>query len=295
MMKNAALNNKLLNELFRMQELAGVKIIKENFTYQESVKLFCENKISDKEFFEILNSEIISENIFTDFKNTVLDKISNYLNSFLLEAYSLGFKILSKVKQFIGWVTSAIGKFVKNLAQKHPLLFKLVVITIIVFILLIVFCTVAKAAATGTPIPKHELNIAIGILDDAKKVWINTTDDMERLKAIKILVDLRDGHTTTVNDFWSEVQSLVNTAIQKAQNIHANTQTVIDSDVNADYKESVFNTWSSLLEKGKNIVSATYSKAQGAGSFEETIKIVDKAGAEETMTRSGFSATLGGN
>jgi hypothetical protein len=118
---------------------------------------------------------------------------------------------------------------------------------------------------------------------------------MERLKAIKILVDLRDGHTTTVNDFGSEVQSLVNTAIQKAQNIHANTQTVIDSDVNADYKESVFNTWSSLLEKGKNIVSATYSKAQGAGSFEETIKIVDKAGAEETMTRSGFSATLGGN
>jgi hypothetical protein len=240
-MKDTYFDRKLLSELSRMQELAGIKLIKEDFINQESVKLFCENKITDKEFFEILNSEIISENILTDFKTSFLDKISNYLNSFLLEAYSLGFKIIYKVKQFIGWITSTVGKFVKSLSQKYPFLFKLVVVTIIVFILLIVFCSVAKAAATGTPIPKHELNIAIGLLEDTKKVWVQTSDDMERMKAIKVLVDLRDGHTTTMSQFGNEVQSVVDVAIQKAHNIHANTRTVIDSDVNTEYKESVFN------------------------------------------------------
>jgi len=294
-MKDAYLNRELLSELSRMQELAGIKLIKEDFIHQESVKLFCENKITDKEFFEILNSEIISENILTDFKTSFLNKISNYLNSFLLEAYSLGFKIISKVKQFVGWITSTIGKFVKGLSQKYPFIFKLVIITIIVFILLIVFCSVAKAAATGTPIPKHELNIAIGLLEDTKNAWIDVSGDMERLKAIKVLVDLRDGHTTTMNQFGNEVQSVVDVAIQKAHNIHTNTKTVIDSDASNLYKETAFDIWKYLLEKGRNIISATYSKAQGSGSFQETIKIVDKAGAEETMTRSGFSVTLGGN
>lgn len=282
----------LLKEIRRMQELAGIKLNKENFVPVESVKLFCENKITEKEFYEILDSELINENIFSDLKTNFVDKIANYLNTFLLQAYSIGFTILSKVKQFISWTISAAGKLLKNFSNKYPLLFKLIVITIIVFILLIVFCTVAKAAATGTPIPKHELNIAIGILEDTKKIWFDTGDDMQRMKAIKILVDLRDGHTTTMNGFGNDVQDVVQTALQKAQNIHANTRTVIDSEASPEYKEGVFNVWKDLLEKGRSIVSATYSKAQSSGSFEETIKIVDKAGAEETMTRSGFSVTM---
>lgn len=284
----------LLKEIRRMQELAGIKLNKENFVPVESVNLFCENKITEKEFYEILDSELINENIFSDLKTNFVDKIANYLNTFLLQAYSIGFTILSKVKQFISWTISAAGKLLKNFSNKYPLLFKLIVITIIVFILLIVFCTVAKAAATGTPIPKHELNIAIGILEDTKKIWFDTGDDMQRMKAIKILVDLRDGHTTTMNGFGNDVQDVVQTALQKAQNIHANTRTVIDSEAGPEYKEGVFNVWKDLLEKGRSIVSATYSKAQSSGSFEETIKIVDKAGAEETMTRSGFSVTMSG-
>ncbi|MCE2742332.1 MAG: hypothetical protein LW701_01950 [Fluviicola sp.] len=285
----------LLKEIRRMQELAGIRLNNENFVPVKSVNLFCENKITEKEFYEILDSELISENIFTDLKTNFVDKIANYLNTFLLQAYSVGFSILSKVKQFISWTIGAAVKLLKNFSNKYPLLFKLIIITIIVFVLLIVFCTVAKAAATGTPIPKHELNIAIGILEDTKKIWFDTGDDMQRMKAIKILVDLRDGHTTTMNGFGNDVQDVVQTALQKAQNIHANTRTVIDSEAGPEYKESVFNVWQDLLEKGRSVVSATYSKAQSSGSFEETIKIVDKAGGEETMTKSGFSVTMGGN
>jgi len=289
------MDKNLLIEIKRMQQLAGIKPIDKDFIPDSTVKLYCENKISDKEFLDYLNKDFINENILLDFKANILDKISNSLNTFLLQAYSTGFAILSKLKTFVSWVIGGIGKFIKNLSKKYPFLFKLIIVTLIVFIIMIVFCSVAKAAATGTPIPKHELNIAIGILEDTKRVWVDTTDDMQRMKAIKILVDLRDGHINSMDQFGGEVKKVVEISIQKAHNIHANTDTVVHSNADDSFKESIFNTWQGLLEKGRSIVSATYSKAQSSGSFEETIKIVDKSGAEETMTRSGFSVTMGGN
>jgi len=86
----------LLKEIRRMQELAGIKLNKENFVPVESVKLFCENKITEKEFYEILDSELINENIFSDLKTNFVDKIANYLNTFLLQAYSIALQYFQK-------------------------------------------------------------------------------------------------------------------------------------------------------------------------------------------------------
>lgn len=280
------MEKKLLNEIRRMQQLAGLKPIDKNFVAIESVRLFCENKISEKEFLDELNKEILQEGALEWIKTNIIDKVQNYINSFLLQAYSLGWTILNKIKSFVSWITGLISKFQK----KYPTIFKMIIITIIILIIICVFCACAKAAATGMPIPKNELNAAIGMLDDTKN-WSSIDDDNIRLKAIKVLVDLRDGHTTNMNEFGNKVEYVANYALEKTQIIKAKRDAVIDDPTVDNFvKKAYLEIYDELITKGKNIISATYEQSKSASSFSETIKVIDSSGGTRVSNVSGFGA-----
>ena len=128
---------------------------------------FIDNKITESEFITYLNSEILNEGIIDsikDFFGGFKQKVVDIFWSFLVKAYEIGFTIFDKVNIFIKWLFGKINSF----ADKHPKLWKIMIITAVILIILIVTASSAKAQSTGQPIPLAKINMAIGWLDNVK-------------------------------------------------------------------------------------------------------------------------------
>ena len=123
---------------------------------------FIYGRITESEFISYLES--INENWISDTYERVKWKVIEYVWTFLQEAIKLGFKIFNKVVTFFKWIWNKI----KSFKEKNPVLFKVITITIIIFLLLIIFASVAHAQTTGTPIDETHIKMAIGLLEDMR-------------------------------------------------------------------------------------------------------------------------------
>lgn len=268
------MEKKLLNEIKRMQQLAGLKPIDEKFVPIESVKLFCENKITEKEFLAELNSELLEEGIWDWIKSNIIDKVMNYFNSFLLQAYSIGWAILNKIKTFLNWLSGLVSKF----AKKYPFIFKLIIIGLIILILICVFCACAKAASTGTPIPKNEINVAIGLIDDFVSRGGIQTNDPNFWKAkelvndvIRCLVDLREGKIETLDGLSEATKTLAQKTLQRAHDLNIERS---DPNLDTNSQELAKSLFSRYIEQGQNVIGYSVDKAYGSGYSKETVQIL---------------------
>lgn len=266
------MEKKLLNEIKRMQQLAGLKPIDEKFVPIESVKLFCENKITEKEFLAELNSELLEEGIWDWIKSNIIDKVMNYFNSFLLQAYSIGWAILNKIKTFLNWLSGLVSKF----AKKYPFIFKLIIIGLIILILICVFCATAKAAATGTPIPKDQINIALGYVDsyrqllDMHDIDFNFKNELT-MKVTKALVDLRDGKVQSLDSFSNDVKEIANFALDKTHGLSTqSTDPSLDSESQQKAKDLLLK----YLSQGQNVINVTFNKAPESENFSQLNNMV---------------------
>ena len=216
---------------------------------------FIDGKITEEVFKNYINSEVLNESIAANF---IQDKITKVLNTFLVKAYQVGFSIITKFKSFFEWLIKTVDKF----REKHPVLFKIILITIVTIIILIVSAASAKAQSTGNPIPKEQINVAIGWLDYLKKG--HTDLDMLQIdKAIAHLVDIRDGH--------QEIQNLGADAI-KISDAALNTASQIMTDAKdklSHNDESGAKMCYDLLTKGMDYIQAIYTKTPD----KETIRL----------------------
>ena len=212
---------------------------------------FIDNKITESDFITYLDNEILNEGIIDsvkDFFSGFKQKVVDIFWSFLTKAYEIGFAIFDKVNVFIKWLFGKINSF----ADKHPTLWKIMIITIVILIILIVTASSAKAQSTGQPIPLAKINMAIGWLDGVKSQ--GTQDQMLVSKAMAHLVDLRDGHM--------DIQGLGDGAIKMA-NAALTTAGRIMDEAKTSNDNSFFKFCVDLIQKGSEYVGAAYTKSGG--------------------------------
>lgn len=221
---------------------------------------FIDNKISESDFITYLDNEILNEGIIDsikDFFSGFKQKVVDIFWSFLVKAYEIGFAIWDKLNTFIKWLFNKINSF----ADKHPKLWKIMIITIIILIILIVTASSAKAQSTGEPIPLGKINMAIGWLDNVKAQ--GTEDPMLVGKAMAHLVDLKDGHM--------DIQGLGDGAIKMAD-AALNSANKIMSDAKTSTDSGFFKFCNELIQKGSEYVGAAYSKSYGSENLQLVVK-----------------------
>jgi stage V sporulation protein SpoVS len=219
---------------------------------------FIDNKISESDFITYLDNEILNEGIIDsikDFFSGFKQKVVDIFWSFLVKAYEIGFAIWDKLNTFIKWLFNKINSF----ADKHPKLWKIMIITIIILIILIVTASSAKAQTTGQPIPLGKINMAIGWLDSTRA----GKDPMLVNKAIAHLVDLRDGHM--------DIQGLGDGAINMADAALTTVNKII-SESKTSTDSSFFRFCTELIQKGSEYVGAAYTKSGGLENIKLAVK-----------------------
>jgi hypothetical protein len=221
---------------------------------------FIDNKITESEFINYLNNEVLNEGIIDSIKDlfgNFKQKVVDIFWSFVVKAYEIGFAIWDKLNIFIKWLFGKINSF----ADKHPKLWRVMIITIIILIILIVTASSAKAQTTGQPIPLAKINMAIGWLDNVKSS--GTEDSMLVSKAIAHLVDLKDGKM--------DIQGLGDGAIKMA-NAALTTAGRIMDEAKTSNDNSFFKFCVDLIQKGSEYVGAAYTKSGGFENIKLAVK-----------------------
>lgn len=218
---------------------------------------FINDEISESEFINFLQQEMINESIVDVVKN----KIINVLSSFLNKAKEIGFKIFDKLKSILNWIIDKVNTF----KQKNPTLYKILMITIIVITILIISTSSAHAAISGQPIPVDKIDMAIGLL---RKL---ATDDVISMfdanNAIAYLVDLRDG-SLELPELGQKAIQIAESALKAVDNI--------GSEAIAEEDGSLVNYSISLMERGREVISAVIENIEKIGSSEKRVKLIFK-------------------
>jgi len=226
---------------------------------------WCNDNITEKEFFSYIENLSINEGWFESAKQWLVDageatvnwfkeKFFKILMTMLKNAVEVGMVIINKVMQFVNWVFEKLNKF----ADKNPIVWKIILITLIMFICLVVCASSVKAQTTGQPIDPNVINSAIGML---KAKMGSGGDNQLYMKAMAYLVDIRDGH----QDINPEVVG------KGAIDLGNSALSIID-----DFKKSTNSDFAqyaaSSIKEGANYVGAEITKMGGVDSVKLFIK-----------------------
>jgi hypothetical protein len=230
------------------------------FNSYDPTWLYLTDQLSELVYFSYLDS--VNESLLGDIITGVKSKIIEFYWKALEVGLKIGFKILEKVKSITGWI---IGK-IKSFKEKNPVLWKVLVITILVLLLLIISCGVAHAAVTGQPVDEKYINIAIGLLEDMNVHGkIESYTDLDVSKSIAYLIELKGRGQVLQTDstqFGQMAVDLANLAIKTAKKI--------DEDSKTD--TTVLNWCIDLLQRGEKFVSYKIVKTSAG----ETVTLYTK-------------------
>lgn len=168
-----------------------------NIRIDAKTNLYCEGKITDKEFFNYLDGTL-NEGWLGDMKNWVVEKVLKVLYTLLQQAAKIGSSVVNKAIGAIKYIFDKLNAF----ADKNPALWRAILIGVVLFIVLIVSAASAKAATTGNPVDPNIVNAAIGKIQEFGKA--KGMDSMLIQKAIAYLVDIRDGHQEISNELYGK-------------------------------------------------------------------------------------------
>jgi len=220
---------------------------------------YIDGDITFREFENYLNVEILNESL-ADLGSFIKEKILNVLNTFLVKAAQIGFKVIEKFKTIFTWIINTVSKW----KEKHPVLYKVILITLITIILLMVSASSAYAQSTGKPVEPAQINVAIGWLELLKGK--TDIDVIEVNKAIAHLIDLKDG-TIEITELGDKAIQIADSALETSGKMIDEAKTGLDKG-----DESIAKMCLNLMEKGSQYVSAFYSKIQDT----ETVKLTMK-------------------
>lgn len=231
----------------------------ESFNKYHPVELFLQDKISEETLFNYLDS--LNEDLF-DFLKWIKQKVVDVFWTILTQSVIIGFKILQKVKSIFSWIINKI----KSFKEKNPVLFKVLVITILVILILIISGSVAYASTTGKPIETEYINLAIGLINDMKEHGYNVSD-LDVAKTTAYLIKLRDaGGVINPNDisaFGQDAVTLAHKSIDLAGKL-------VQDSRGGD--KATLHYCIDLLEKGEKLIGYEYQKLETG----ENIKLFSK-------------------
>jgi len=231
----------------------------ESFNKYNPVELFLQDKISEETFFNYLDS--LNEDLF-DFLKWIKQKVVDVFWTILTQSVIIGFEILEKVKSIFSWIIDKI----KSFKEKNPVLFKVLVITILVILILIISGSVAYAATTGKPIQTEYINLAIGLINDMKEHGYPGSD-LDVAKATAYLIKLRDAggviNPNDINAFGQDAVTLANKSIDLAGKL-------VQDSRGGD--KATMHYCIEMLEKGEKFIGYEYQKL----STGETLRLSSK-------------------
>lgn len=233
----------------------------ESFNNYNPVELFLQDKISEETFFNYLDS--LNEELL-DFLKWIKQKVVDVFWTILTQSVIIGFKILQKVKSIFSWIINKIRSF----KEKNPVLFKVLVITVLVILILIISGSVAYASTTGKPIETEYINLAIGLINDMKEHGgLSNVSELDVAKTTAYLMKLRDaGGVINPNDtgvFGQDVVTLASKSIDLASKL-------VQDSRGGD--KATMHYCLDLLEKGEKFIGYEYQKL----STGENIKLFSK-------------------
>jgi hypothetical protein len=247
---------------------------------------YINDDIKDYEIYQNLEILIINENMLSSLKDkwiSVKDKSNDLVLDFLVKMYIKIGNTFNNFKKFIGkifkllfWLVDKISKF----KEKHPKLFKIILLSSLIIFLIIISSSSAYAGNTkplldagskliidGTTVEINHVNVFIGYLD---KVDIGLSGQ-ELAKYKSILVDLKDGK---IDGTWniSEVKSVIELAqnslskflnnVDKNDIVGSNVQLLVNdfADVGRRFVDFDHNEF---INNGIKTVDAKFINASG--------------------------------
>ena len=250
--------------------LAEGRLLKENliletqsFTLDKTTTNFIDNKITESQFLDYLNSSVLNEGILDKLKgfyNKFKEKAIKILMTFLKKAAKVGFAIFGKMKTFINWILGILKKWKKE----NPALFKAIVITLLIIILLMASASTAHAQSSGIPVSPGNIDMAIGYLKELREVS-GDIDNMSLMKGMGYLVDLKDGTLDIpLSEFGNE-------AIAAAKAAMTTTKSMAN-DANIAEDKELMSKCISLMNSGAEYIKVIFEKAGNS----ESIKLIMK-------------------
>jgi hypothetical protein len=158
-----------------------------NFSHEQKVLKFISELDLDTSVNESIKDWIKK---IGDFFTNINDSIRN-----MLTMMEKGLKSLDLIKKFFSKVLEKI----KSFKDKYPILFKTIIITLVLLVLLFVLCS---AVSTGDKNPPEGvINAAIGLLHDIQHSGgISSVDDGTLMKAQAYLLELKKGNNINVGE-----------------------------------------------------------------------------------------------
>ncbi len=195
------------------------------------------------------------------------ERVNDSIRNLMLAMMEKGIKSLYLLKEFFSKVMSKISEF----KEKHPVLFRTIVITMVLVILLFVLCS-AAASPSKNP-PEGVLDAAIGLLEQLRSKGAGG-DSSTMMKAQAYLFELKKGGSVDNPAFGKSVVSAARAAIEVVQqNIEECRKAT------GDQKIGMQETLLDLAEKGSKMVGYKIIEYQNAltGKYSgETINIAYK-------------------
>ena len=226
-------------------------------TYQNSAVLegYLSGNISEEEYFIYFDGEL-NEGLVGDFIGKMVGTVKNTLLGFLEKAIKTGSSIVDKVIGFMKKIKDKVLSF----RDKHPLLFKVIMILLMTFLILIMSCVIAHAATTGNPIDENILNLAIGFLDNAKTDHYSSMDVKSAMAYLMKLRDHQSDYVPTESDvkhFGEVAIDLADRGIERAN--------IIVKDAKSGDKES-YKFALDCMRKGSDFVKYEISMSDSGMS-----------------------------
>jgi hypothetical protein len=134
-------------------------ILEKNNNIINYTKGYVNGTIEENEYFHFLNKEVVNEGIVSDVFDSINIKISLMLYSLVVEIGNNVKKYMSKIFSVVMWVMNKIQAF----KEKHPVIFKIIIIICITLILLCI-----SSVAHAQEISNHSVTLSPEELKQAK-------------------------------------------------------------------------------------------------------------------------------
>ena len=185
---------------------------------------------------------------FSDWMKKIGDffeRINDSIRNLMLTLMEKGLMALSVLKKFFDKVLDMI----KGFREKHPALFRTIIITLVLIVLFFVLCSAAAGKHEG--VPDGVLDAAIGFLKRLQTEGSGKYDDGTLMKAQAYLFELKKGGSVSNPVFGNQVTALANSAIKVVQQ----NAEEIKSMAPGEEKNQSMAYLLDLAEKGSRMVS----------------------------------------
>lgn len=224
------------------------------------MRAYLEGSISEVVFFNYLDH--FNEDIF-DLLSSIKRKVLDVFFSILTNSVIIGLGILKKLSTIFSWILQKL----KSFRQSNPVVYKILLITTLVFLILIISGSCLGAATTGGNVSKESINLAIGLINDMKDNFLlDNFTQLDITKATAYLIKLRDnGGVVNVSDltvFGESTVELANKSLEVANKLK--------DDAAGD--QSISKYCIDLLEKGSRFIGMEFQKFDGGESVKLLVK-----------------------